>query len=390
MAAPQPPADHVAPPVPPIAQSPERGGPRATAGDPPVHPVWLRAPTGSGPHVLPPPRRGMARVRPQAADGDERVRLDLRSVPSPTHEELTTEPVVARSASEFAEPSVCAGSPDDADVASALSELPAGDPSGQPAIVAAHPVVAALPVVDPPIGERSSDDDVAREGLAPALNEPPARASSDEPSVVAAPPAVQPTVPGASSDPLVALDIAAVHAEPAVHCAPVDELADVETREALVAQAMIVEIGPFMAERLTDSHGSTDAEIEDLTDECVALDSGPVFTDALDLERSDAADVADVVSAPSSERAHAEAPQARTASYAGAAPRTPTRVAMPAAAQADLRLKPALAALEQTYITAAMARTGGNQSAAARLLGLSRFGLQKKLRRLATGEPCED
>ena len=52
----------------------------------------------------------------------------------------------------------------------------------------------------------------------------------------------------------------------------------------------------------------------------------------------------------------------------------------------DLRLKPALVATEQAYITAAMARAKQNQTVAARLLGLSRFGLQKKLRRLA-GEP---
>src|SRR5690606_4522440 len=49
----------------------------------------------------------------------------------------------------------------------------------------------------------------------------------------------------------------------------------------------------------------------------------------------------------------------------------------------DLRLKPALGATEQAYIAAAMARAKGNQTTAARLLGLSRFGLQKKLRRLA-------
>jgi hypothetical protein len=52
----------------------------------------------------------------------------------------------------------------------------------------------------------------------------------------------------------------------------------------------------------------------------------------------------------------------------------------------DLRLRPAVAALEQVYIAAAMTRTGGNQTQAARLLGLSRFGLQKKLRRLADGD----
>jgi transcriptional regulator with GAF, ATPase, and Fis domain len=50
----------------------------------------------------------------------------------------------------------------------------------------------------------------------------------------------------------------------------------------------------------------------------------------------------------------------------------------------DLRLKPALAATEQAYVTAAMERAKNNQTVAARLLGLSRFGLQKKLRRLGT------
>ncbi|MDQ3335338.1 MAG: sigma 54-interacting transcriptional regulator [Myxococcota bacterium] len=49
----------------------------------------------------------------------------------------------------------------------------------------------------------------------------------------------------------------------------------------------------------------------------------------------------------------------------------------------DLRLKPALASTEQAYISAAMSRAKGNQTVAARLLGLSRFGLQKKLRRLS-------
>jgi transcriptional regulator with GAF, ATPase, and Fis domain/predicted Zn-dependent protease len=53
----------------------------------------------------------------------------------------------------------------------------------------------------------------------------------------------------------------------------------------------------------------------------------------------------------------------------------------------DLRLKPALVATEQAYITAAMTRAKQNQTVAARLLGLSRFGLQKKLRRLAGDEP---
>ncbi len=56
----------------------------------------------------------------------------------------------------------------------------------------------------------------------------------------------------------------------------------------------------------------------------------------------------------------------------------------------DLRLKPALTATEQAYIAAAMERAKGNQTVAARLLGLSRFGLQKKLRRLAGEEPSDD
>jgi DNA-binding NtrC family response regulator len=56
----------------------------------------------------------------------------------------------------------------------------------------------------------------------------------------------------------------------------------------------------------------------------------------------------------------------------------------------DLRLKPALTATEQAYITAAMGRAKGNQTVAARLLGLSRFGLQKKLRRLAGEDDGDD
>jgi transcriptional regulator with GAF, ATPase, and Fis domain/tRNA A-37 threonylcarbamoyl transferase component Bud32/tetratricopeptide (TPR) repeat protein len=50
---------------------------------------------------------------------------------------------------------------------------------------------------------------------------------------------------------------------------------------------------------------------------------------------------------------------------------------------ADLRLRPVLNATESAYIEAALTRSGGNQSAAAKLLGLSRFGLQKKMKRLA-------
>jgi transcriptional regulator with GAF, ATPase, and Fis domain len=54
----------------------------------------------------------------------------------------------------------------------------------------------------------------------------------------------------------------------------------------------------------------------------------------------------------------------------------------PATPGADLTLRPAIEVLERSYIDAAMVRAGGNQTIAARLLGLSRFGLQKKLRRL--------
>jgi transcriptional regulator with PAS, ATPase and Fis domain len=75
-------------------------------------------------------------------------------------------------------------------------------------------------------------------------------------------------------------------------------------------------------------------------------------------------------------------PEAVAASAARPEPAKPT-------VGEDLRLKPALQATEQSYISAAMARSKGNQTVAARLLGLSRFGLQKKLRRLA-GEDDEN
>jgi DNA-binding NtrC family response regulator len=56
----------------------------------------------------------------------------------------------------------------------------------------------------------------------------------------------------------------------------------------------------------------------------------------------------------------------------------------PEAAAGDdstLDLRPRVARLERTLIREALGRTSGNQTQAARLLGLSRFGLQKKLRR---------
>jgi DNA-binding NtrC family response regulator len=48
---------------------------------------------------------------------------------------------------------------------------------------------------------------------------------------------------------------------------------------------------------------------------------------------------------------------------------------------ADLRVRPRVEHLERQLVREALARAGGNQTVAARLLGLSRFGLQKKLKR---------
>ncbi|HVV86706.1 MAG TPA: helix-turn-helix domain-containing protein [Kofleriaceae bacterium] len=59
------------------------------------------------------------------------------------------------------------------------------------------------------------------------------------------------------------------------------------------------------------------------------------------------------------------------------------RPAPGAAPPEDLQLRPAVDALERAYVTAALERARGNQTVAARMLGLSRFGLQKKLRRLS-------
>ena len=47
----------------------------------------------------------------------------------------------------------------------------------------------------------------------------------------------------------------------------------------------------------------------------------------------------------------------------------------------DLRIRPRVDKLERDLIARAMAKAKGNQTRAAELLGLSRFGLQKKLRR---------
>jgi len=46
-----------------------------------------------------------------------------------------------------------------------------------------------------------------------------------------------------------------------------------------------------------------------------------------------------------------------------------------------VRLLAAAAGLERALVREGLSRSGGNQTRAAELLGLSRFGLQKKLRR---------
>ncbi|HRI07378.1 MAG TPA: helix-turn-helix domain-containing protein, partial [Nannocystaceae bacterium] len=56
----------------------------------------------------------------------------------------------------------------------------------------------------------------------------------------------------------------------------------------------------------------------------------------------------------------------------------------------DLRLRPRLDQLERDLIARALERAEGNQTRAAEILGLSRFGLQKKLRRLAEGGAADD
>ena len=47
----------------------------------------------------------------------------------------------------------------------------------------------------------------------------------------------------------------------------------------------------------------------------------------------------------------------------------------------SLSLKPRVERLERSLIREALGRSGNNQTKAAELLGLSRFGLQKKLKR---------
>ncbi len=53
----------------------------------------------------------------------------------------------------------------------------------------------------------------------------------------------------------------------------------------------------------------------------------------------------------------------------------------------DLSIHDRVEHLERTLLREAMGRAAGNQSQAARLLGLSRFGLQKKLKRYRMERP---
>ncbi|MGB1276384.1 MAG: sigma-54 interaction domain-containing protein, partial [Nannocystaceae bacterium] len=52
----------------------------------------------------------------------------------------------------------------------------------------------------------------------------------------------------------------------------------------------------------------------------------------------------------------------------------------------DLRLKPRVERLERDLIARALERCAGNQTRAAELLGVSRYGLQKKIRRFASDD----
>jgi DNA-binding NtrC family response regulator len=52
----------------------------------------------------------------------------------------------------------------------------------------------------------------------------------------------------------------------------------------------------------------------------------------------------------------------------------------------DLRLRPRVEHLERELIARALRESKGNQSQAARLLGLSRYGLVKKIKRYETDQ----
>ncbi len=62
----------------------------------------------------------------------------------------------------------------------------------------------------------------------------------------------------------------------------------------------------------------------------------------------------------------------------------------PVGGRDDLKLKEQVEALERDLVEEAMRRTDGNQTAAAKLLGLSRYGLQKKLKRYGIAGSLRD
>ena len=55
----------------------------------------------------------------------------------------------------------------------------------------------------------------------------------------------------------------------------------------------------------------------------------------------------------------------------------------------ELPLKEAREAFERDYLTAQIARTGGNISKTAKIVGMERSALHRKLRALSVGEPAE-
>lgn len=55
------------------------------------------------------------------------------------------------------------------------------------------------------------------------------------------------------------------------------------------------------------------------------------------------------------------------------------------ARETGLNVRRRIDQLERNLVTEAMERTGGNQTQAAKILGLSRFGLQKMMKRLVVG-----
>ena len=59
------------------------------------------------------------------------------------------------------------------------------------------------------------------------------------------------------------------------------------------------------------------------------------------------------------------------------------RAPAPARAETGLDVRRRIDALERDLVREALERTKGNQTQAAKLLGLSRFGLQKMIKRLA-------